>query len=135
MKNRLKNAPRLELTPLIDIIFILLIFFAVSSTFIIQKEGITINLPSATTSKQNVKGMILSIDKNNIIKFDKNIILLENLSYQIIQVMTKTPNVNILLKAHKETPYSTIIHVIDAIRLGGCSNITLETKLKSLSKR
>ena len=62
MIRRPKPFIRVEIAPLIDIIFILLIFFAVNTTLMINQQGLKLDLPSAVSSEKNDKGVVISID-------------------------------------------------------------------------
>ena len=61
---RQNQSPRLELTPLIDVIFILVIFFAVTTSFNRDQKGLKLILPSAVSIEQPKKSTTISIDKN-----------------------------------------------------------------------
>ena len=69
-----KKTLKLELTPLLDIIFILLIFFAVSTSIITNQQGIKLDIPKAETSTKEEIGLVVSIKPNQtIIINQKNI--------------------------------------------------------------
>ena len=120
-----------ELTPLIDIIFILLIFFAVSTSIINHKTGLNLQLPTAETSNENKKGIIVSVDLNQKLYFDTTQIPLKELSPRLKTQLLKDPSLQIILNIDKQTPYHYLIEIMDTIRLSGCYDIILETKKKS----
>ena len=75
---RKKQASRLELAPIIDIAFILLIFFAVSTSLLTNKQGIKLDLPTAGKVEKNPKGVVLSIDKTQKIYVDETPVIFDD---------------------------------------------------------
>ena len=71
LNKKKRHKAKLELTPLVDIIFILLLFFAVSTTLITQKQGINVALPDAKTVIENDEGIVISINKDNLVYWEK----------------------------------------------------------------
>ena len=129
-KSKKPNQIRLELAPLIDIIFILLIFFAVSTSLVANKLGMKLKLPSAISTTEEKKGVILSINDAQEIFLDEKSILIEEIKDNISALINQNPEVQILLNADVATPYELVIHVLDEIRLGGCFDIVLEAEKK-----
>lgn len=130
-RSQRKPAPiKLELTPLIDVIFILLIFFAVSSTLVLQDKGIKLELPTAETSVKNLKGIHVTLSKNGKIQIDKKTRSLAKVQETIESVIKSNPDTPILFFADRQVDYETVIRVLDEIRLGGGSNIVLEAEKK-----
>lgn len=127
---RKTSAPRLEFAPLLDIIFILLIFFAVSTTLISNQSGLKLTLPEATSSKTEKKGLIVSITKKKQIIINKKTMSYAHLEQYIQNEIKKDPELKVILNAEASLPYRTIIRTLDHIRLGGCYNIILQAKLK-----
>ncbi len=126
-KKKRKRA-HLELTPLIDIIFILLLFFAVSTTLITNKEGIKLQLPEAESVHPNKEGVVLSIDDNQHLFLNKKALTLDHIQTQIKALLLKDPHTQIIINAHKATPYHIVIKVMDNIRLAGCFDVVLQAK-------
>lgn len=121
---------RLELAPLIDIVFILLIFFAVSTSLITNKQGINLILPEAETVAEHKSGTLVSIDENKTLYFEKDKIELKDLQSRVKTRVLSEPSLQIRLNAHANTPYVLVIQAMDHIRLGGCYDIVLEAKQK-----
>ena len=125
-----KTSFKLELAPLIDVIFILLIFFAVSSTLMLQNKGIKLELPTAETSVKQLKGINISLTSKDAIKLNKKSIPLNQLEAKIKHAIEKNKNTPILFFADKKCRYDKVIEVLDKIRLAGGSNIVLEAEKK-----
>ena len=120
--------PKIELAPLIDIVFVLLIFFAVSSSLISKNQGIPLDLPQASTVENKDPGITISITPDSTIYINKTKVLLSQIPNIIKQHMEEDPLIQVMLNADKTLSYSIIIDVLDHIRLSGCSNIALQTE-------
>ena len=118
----------LELTPLIDIIFILLIFFAVSTSIELQKSSINLTLPNAETGEKKEEGVVLSIDAKQNIRLNDTVHALQNIRMEAALLAKTAPNKTVIIQAHKTTPYELVIQVMDQLRLGGLLNVTLEVE-------
>ena len=116
---------RLDIAPLIDVIFLLLIFFMLTSSFILQ-PGIKVNLPDAITSKAIPKDNleILITDKNHIYVQDARVTLDELRSRFRIASREKMP---VLIKADKSASLGKVVDVWDLCREVGISNVNIAT--------
>ena len=130
IKYRKKNLTNIELAPLIDIVFILLIFFAVSSSLISNNQSIPLDLPTASSSETNAPDIIISVKKNRDIYIDSQKISFAQIPPLIIQAMSQNPSTQIIINADKKLDYGFIISLLDKIRLSGCSNIALQVEKK-----
>ena len=129
LRYRKKNSFHIELAPLIDIVFILLIFFAVSSSLITQEKSIPINLPTAESGEDltsDIKEIIISLKENKDIYIDQQKIIPTELLSTLSQFKSNNSDVIVKLNAAKSLPYQTIISTLDTIRLSGCTNIGLQ---------
>lgn len=125
-----KQTTKLELAPLIDVIFILLLFFAVSSTLVLQNKGIKLELPMAETSVKEKKGIFVSLTKEGTLKLNKETITHTKLQEKIQKLIQETPNIPISFFADRRVTYEHVITTLDHIRLAGGSNIVLEAEKK-----
>lgn len=112
-------------------VFILLIFFAVSTTLVLENQGIKLDLPSAESVVESKKGITISIDKTNRIFIDDEATTLEILLTKLIAYKSEsTQEINVILNADKDVSYEHIIEVLDTIRIAGIANIVLEATVK-----
>lgn len=118
----------LDMTPLIDVVFLLLIFFMLSSSFILQ-SGIKVNLPRAVSAK--------SVDKTNtiitILK-DRTIYINDKLTSagKLSSLLERVPKESIIIKADGEVELDTVITVWDICRKLGIESINIAAKHKTL---
>tara|TARA_B100000427_G_scaffold143811_1_gene119774 strand:- start:3810 stop:4217 length:408 start_codon:yes stop_codon:yes gene_type:complete len=130
VRYRKKKLPYVELAPLIDIVFILLIFFAVSSSLISDNESIPLELPTAVSSENNPPDLIISVKKTQDIYINSQKITIAQIPPIIIQALSSNPSTQVIINADKKLDYGFIIALLDKIRLSGCSNIALQVEKK-----
>ncbi len=118
------NEKELNITPLIDIIFILLVFFMVSSSFL--KPTIDVKLPVTSTkdSKKNKK-ISIYITKNLEIYFEKEQKALDLIQSDLTKELTQDLNLTILLYADKNVSFENVVKVLDAVKLSGVKNVAI----------
>lgn len=105
-----------DMTPMLDIIFIMLIFFIVTTSFV-KEEGFLIQKTQASKSAKNKSSNIgIHIDANNIIYFNNTPVDIERLPARIEYFIANNPTDNILLRPHKDTNYQQVVSVLDQIR-------------------
>nr|VVV06750.1 Biopolymer transport protein ExbD [Aliivibrio wodanis] len=124
-----EESPQVDLTPLIDVVFILLIFFILSASF--QKESsVEVDRPSASSStvKEASKTLTVSVDRNHQIWFKGSVVNLTQLQFQMKSVVSKKEKINTIINADKSVDTGTLVQIIDAIRLSGISNVAIATK-------
>ena len=122
-----KELISINITPLIDIVFLLLVFFMLATSFI-QKSTIEINLNSGKTVKiDNAKNTaIVILNKKGLIYLNNKLINVTNIRNEINNIVKKNPKYRILIKSHKKVPVQKVIRLIEEVRLAGTDNIKLE---------
>ena len=116
----------INITPLIDIVFLLLVFFMLATSFI-QKSTIEVNLSSGKTIKiDNEKNTVVVIlNKKGLIYLNNKLINISNIRNEINNIVEKNPKYRILIKSHKKIPVQKVIRLIEEVRLAGTDNIKL----------
>lgn len=116
---------QIEITPLIDMVFLLLIFFLLTSNFVVQ-PGIKVNLPKAVTS-ENVRyeNLEIIITSENVAYFNSKIVTVEDLKKIIKQVSGKDQS--ILIKADRRASLGRVVEVWDLCRDLGVAKINIAT--------
>jgi biopolymer transport protein ExbD len=120
--------PRFELTALIDIIFILVLFFAVSTSFTQQRQGLTLTLPNAVAVTKSPAVITISIDRKQRVYWNGTRVSERQLAGRVQQVLERRSDHPILLQADRQTPYVRVVSVLDAIRMAGGHHVMLEAK-------
>jgi len=120
----------INITPLIDVLFLLLIFFIVSSTFL-EQPSITVELPSAQTAEpQRVEEYVILVGDTGDIYINDDLCPREALLDKLTAIYRTDNKANIVLKADTNASYGVIIDVIDAVRQSGLKKIVALTKIQ-----
>ena len=136
-RRRRRQEGVLELTPLIDVIFLLLIFFMVSTSFVVNRE-IAIKLPVSTSasSESNDQQLIMLINEAGDFLVAGN--LYQDASVEALAVVLRdqvgvqsTDRVSIRLDVDEATDYRFVIKAMDVCRAAGISDVRLNTRGKN----
>ncbi len=134
MKLRLsrREDPEIGLTPLIDVVFLLLIFFMVSTTFTRESE-ITINLPeaAATESERERVTVDLVVDARGRYYVNNRLLVntqLDTLRTALSQAVEGREDAILLISADAQTPHQAVIRAMDAARQTGIVQVSLATR-------
>ena len=121
--------PRLGITPLIDIVFLLLIFFMLTSHFHVA-SGVSIRLPKVTQKSLNRDGekITLMMDKEGQTYLRGEKVELEQLSAKLENLVEQEGLVNLLLEADKDVTHGRVVHVMDVAKRAGISSIIIAAK-------
>jgi len=117
----------LNITSLIDVLFILIIFFTVSSTFL-EQPGIELKLPDAESSETHTaEKVIVFIDAKGEIYINKNQINIENLAQTVGNLLNEQSEKTVVLRADEQVTHGTVIRVMDLLRKKGIYKIIVST--------
>ena len=125
-KNRVKSEENsLDLTPMMDIVFIMLIFFIVTTSFV-KETGVDINRPNAETAERDERGNILvAITATNEIWIDKRRVDLKAVRANIERLKIEYPEGSVIIQADKESRSGLLVEAMDQIRLAGVTSISI----------
>lgn len=134
MRRRPKKAnqlPQLMLSPMIDMIFLLLVFFIVGTMYMSELRSIPIQLPQAKNSETLKKSSFtVSIKKDGSLFLDDIPIELEQLIKNVKIENENNPEFFVMIRAEEEVNYKTVIKLIDELRGVGVSRLGLATDLE-----
>ena len=126
-----KKGIELNMAPLIDMVFILLIFFLVTTSFV-KETGVDINRPAAATAVSKEKANILvGITKDDRIFMDKREIDIRTVRANVERALAENPEGAVLIVADNESRTGATIKVMDECRLAGSKNVSLAASLLS----
>lgn len=124
-----RERPHIEIISLIDIIFILLIFFMISSTFL--KPVIKIKLPvSAVREKVKKEKIPIFLSKDNRLFFNKKEINIKSLQYFIEKELDKNPDIVVLFNCDEEVAFKKVVLVMDILKNSGVKNVAISHRPK-----
>ena len=115
----------INITPMLDVVFIMLIFFIVTATFV-KEAGIEVNRPDAATAvKQEKANILVAIGANNDIWIDRRRIDVRSVRPNIERLHAENPQGSVVIQADKESNTDTLIQVMDAARQAGVFNVSI----------
>lgn len=135
-KRRGKGELTLEITPLIDVVFLLLIFFLVATTFEDINSGIKIELPQSTVKEiKDIKEIQIAIDKNkNMVlnykekgKTQKINVNKENLKSELEDKFKNSNEKNVVISADKKLDYGYIVEIMTISKEAGANSLDIDT--------
>jgi len=130
-----KNA-RIELIPLIDIIFLLLVFFIYSMLSMVVYRGIPVVLPNAETVKDaKEQAIFITVDKNGNVFVDKELTGRDELFDRLRMEHVAFPQKIAIIAGDGDSPYKVFIDVLDKVRLAGFKKVSMEARPEKLQRQ
>ncbi len=124
-RDRRKSESEVNLTPMLDVVFIMLIFFIVTSSFI-KESGIEVDRPSAVTAVVKEKGNILvAITATGEFWIDGRQVDSRAVRANIERMYAENPQGSVVIQADKDSTTEMLIHVMDAARQAGVYNVSI----------
>lgn len=122
-----ENPGEIDLTPMLDVVFIMLIFFIVTASFI-KEAGIDVRRPEAETA-ENVKNqnILIAINKQNEIWIDKNVVDPRVVRSIIERMHAENPKGAVVIQADGDSTAEMFAVVYDAAKQAGVANVSLAT--------
>lgn len=129
-KQYIKKA-RVEMIPLIDVIFLLLVTFIFFTMSMAIHRGLPVQLPSSSTAQVERKGFVeITIKDDGIVYLDKKEATLSELSARLTVLHQESPEMRVLISGDKNASYELIVSVMDAVKKSGIPGVSLETEWK-----
>ena len=130
-----KKKARIEIIPLIDIMFFLLASFMMVSLSQTTMKGMKVQLPIGQSGiTQNKKDYVaLSVDRDGYYYWDKQRIALEEILPKLRQVYITSPEAKLFIRADKEALHGNVTRMLDEIRSSGFTKVSFEIKSQALA--
>ena len=128
-----KKKARIEIIPLIDIMFFLLASFMMVSLSQVTMKGMKVDLPFGSSGEvQSKKDYVsLSVDKDGYYYFDKEKIALEEILPRLLKVHATNPEAKIFIRGDRETVHGNVTRMLDQIRSSGFTKLSFEIKSRA----
>lgn len=124
-----KAAAELNIAPLIDMVFILLIFFLVNTSFV-KETGIDVNRPTAATAMtKNNATIMIGIDADNRVYMDHREIDVRAVRANVERALAENPEGAVVVVADKDGTTGMAIQVMDGCRMAGATNVSIAAGL------
>lgn len=126
LQHRLEQQPQqgIDMSPLLDVVFILLIFFIVTTVFV-RETGVEVDKPqalSATTLEQNV--VLIAVTANGDVVYDGSRIGVAGVRSTVAQVQQRGPR-PVVIQADKQVEAELLLEVIDEAKLAGAASVSI----------
>ena len=115
----------INLAPMLDIVFIMLIFFVVTTSFV-KEAGIEVDRPTAQTAERRERGNILiAIAPNGEIWIGKRPVDIRALRAVIERLSAESPGAGVVIQGDRAAQIGLLVAVMDQVRKGGISNVSI----------
>ena len=120
----------IDITPMLDIVFIMLIFFIVTATFV-KESGIDVTRPDAETAvKQNRVAILIAIRDNNEIWINRRQVDLASVRANVEKLHAENPQGGAVIQADREAETGVLVEIMDQVRLAGVGAISIAAEQK-----
>jgi biopolymer transport protein ExbD len=120
---------RIEIIPMIDVIFFLLVFFMVSSLAMTKINSLPVSLPKTSAAPEAMKqNVILTIKKNGTLYINKALVTLASVGSQLAYEMRDRPQDVVVVNADEDVSYGLVVQVMDRARHSGVRKFALATE-------
>ncbi|SDT94306.1 ExbD/TolR family protein [Halopseudomonas salegens] len=115
----------IDLTPMLDVVFIMLIFFIVTSSFI-KESGITVQTPSADSASEQPRGNIMiAVNPQGEIWIDRQPVDIRAVRATVERLRVDQPDSSVVVQADQDARSGLVIQVMDQVRLAGVADVAL----------
>jgi biopolymer transport protein ExbD len=126
---RYSKKARIEMIPLIDVIFLLLVAFIFFTMSMAIHKGLPVQLPDSSTAKVEKKEFVnITIKQDGTVYCNKENVSLPGLTERLSTLRDGSPDLKVLISGDKKASYEMIISVMDAVRKSGIAGVSLETE-------
>jgi biopolymer transport protein ExbD len=116
------------MAPLVDVVFLLVIFFAVSTTFL-ETSGLPLELPQAgATAERASRELTIFLDQAGKLSFEGETVTMAVLEERLPEALEKSANKVVVLRADTTVPHGKVVTLMDAVRRAGAEGLTIATR-------
>jgi len=124
-KNRAEDDSQIDMTPMLDVVFIMLIFFIVTTSFV-RESGVEVNRPSASTATEQSKaGIFVAVKDTGEIYIDRKQVDLQRVRASLERLVASQGEVGLVIQADEQTRHGIVVKVMDAAREAGIQQISV----------
>ena len=129
---REKYQPLVMIIPMIDIMLFLLVFFMLSTIYMVQTNNFEVNLPQSEGTQQEIQPKVIAITvmKSGEILYEDTKILNKNLPQMINYALNEDSESIFVLYGDKETPYEKVVAVLELLKKSGVRHVSIATEIK-----
>ena len=128
-----KKKPRIEIIPMIDTMFFLLVFFMIATLSMTIQHGMPVSLPTAESSTDTIAEHVsLTLTREGLLYYNKEAITLQELEIRLANLRQSSSDPSLLINADEQVPHGRVIKVMDLIRLSGITSMGIATQPSSV---
>lgn len=114
-----------DMTPMLDIVFILLIFFIITSAFV-DTSGFDYNKTKKTSLSQDKSEVIsISVSKSGLVRMKGRLIDIHSITANTQSMLADAPGAAVVIQAERETLHGVVIQVLDNVKMAGVSKVSI----------
>lgn len=118
----------INIAPLVDVVFLLLIFFAVSTTFL-ETAGLELTLPaSSSTAQSSPREITIALSSDGLLYLEGLPMQEDRLAAELRDRLAASDEKLVLLRADTETPHGTVVRIMDLARKAGATGLTIAAR-------
>ena len=127
-----RKKARIEIIPMIDTMFFLLVFFMIATLSMTIMRGVPVNLPKSESGKNDIKdNASITVSKDGKLYYDKKEIQINELRSLLKRDAAGNPDMLVILNADEDTTHGKVVELIDEVKLSGISKFAIATKPKN----
>jgi biopolymer transport protein ExbD len=120
---------RIEIIPMIDVIFFLLVFFMISTLSMTINRGLPVNLPKAASSQKDLRESFnITVTQDGTLFLNKEQTSLVELGQQVKAGLEKDPELVVIVSGDDQASHGAIVSVMDEVRLAGVSRLAIAVR-------
>jgi biopolymer transport protein ExbD len=128
-----KKKPRIEIIPMIDTMFFLLVFFMIATLSMTIQHGMPVSLPTAESSTDTIAEHVsLTLTREGLLYYNREVITLQELEMRLANLRQSSSDPSLLINADEQVPHGRVIKVMDLIRLSGITSMGIATQPSSV---
>lgn len=124
-RHKRQDESGLDMTPMLDVVFIMLIFFIVTTSFV-KESGITVNTPKAqTASKQESANIFVAITREGDVWIDGHLVDVRSVRAIVARLHAESPEGAVVIQSDEDASTRNLVAVMDQIRMAGIEKIAI----------
>jgi len=134
ISNKVRKKVQINVTSLIDVLFILLIFFMVTSTFL-EQPGIKLELPKAQSAQvEQIENLIIYVDQQRQVFLNDKPVAIDRLEKLLTETIAENDQPTLVLRADKAVPHGLVVTIMDLAKRSGVKRLVIGTDIEQGNK-
>jgi biopolymer transport protein ExbD len=132
LKTQLDEVPAINLTPMIDVVFNLIIFFVVGTRFADMERSIAVQVPAvrdAQTLSPAPEKRVINVDRDGRVSLDKQIVTLDELTATLAAARGEYADLGVVIRGDEQAPFQHVAGALNACRRAGISEMGISVRM------